>query len=76
MHVLQYVPDDRQGIAELFRVMKPGAWAMVQVPMRVVTFLSKALDMVSPLAAVMRSRTSWAFDSIAFPKLASFHPRG
>lgn len=32
MHVLQYVPDDRQGIAELFRVVKPGAWAIVQVP--------------------------------------------
>ena len=32
MHVLQYVPDDRQGIAELFRVMKPGAWAIAQVP--------------------------------------------
>jgi ubiquinone/menaquinone biosynthesis C-methylase UbiE len=34
MHVLEYVSDDRQGIAELFRVMKPEAWAIVQVPIR------------------------------------------
>jgi SAM-dependent methyltransferase len=32
MHVLEHVPDDRQGMAELFRAMRPGAWAIVQVP--------------------------------------------
>ena len=32
MHVLEHVPDDRQGMAELFRVMKPGGWAIIQVP--------------------------------------------
>ena len=32
MHVLEHVPDDRQGMAELFRVMKPAGWAIIQVP--------------------------------------------
>ena len=32
MHVLEHVLDDRQGMAELFRVMKPGGWAIIQVP--------------------------------------------
>ena len=32
MHVLEHVQDDRRGMAELFRVMKPGGWAVVQVP--------------------------------------------
>jgi len=31
-HVLEHVPDDRQGMRELFRVLKPGGWAMLQVP--------------------------------------------
>ncbi len=29
---MQDVPDDRKGIAEMFRVLKPGGWAIVQVP--------------------------------------------
>jgi len=32
MHVLEHVPDDRRGMAEVLRVMKPGGWAVVQVP--------------------------------------------
>jgi hypothetical protein len=37
-HVLQYVPDDLRAISELWRVLKPGGWALLQVP------LSLALD--------------------------------
>jgi SAM-dependent methyltransferase len=32
-HVLEHVRDDRRAMAELFRVTKPGGWAIVQVPL-------------------------------------------
>lgn len=31
-HVLEHVIDDRKAIRELFRVLKPGGWAILQVP--------------------------------------------
>jgi len=31
-HVLEHVADDRQCARELFRVLKPGGWAIMQVP--------------------------------------------
>lgn len=31
-HVLEHVPDDRRAMGELFRVLKPGGLAVVQVP--------------------------------------------
>ena len=33
-HVLEHVPDDRRGIAELNRVLRPGGRALVLVPVR------------------------------------------
>jgi len=33
-HVLEHIPDDRKALAELFRVLKRGGWASLQVPMR------------------------------------------
>jgi SAM-dependent methyltransferase len=32
-HVLEHVPDDRTAMRELYRVLKPGGWAILQVPM-------------------------------------------
>jgi SAM-dependent methyltransferase len=32
LHVLEHVPDDRAAIAELFRVLRPGGRALIQVP--------------------------------------------
>lgn len=32
-HVLEHVMDDRQAMRELFRVLKPGGWASLQVPL-------------------------------------------
>ncbi|NND55203.1 MAG: methyltransferase domain-containing protein [Gammaproteobacteria bacterium] len=33
VHVLEHVKNDRAAIGELFRVLKPGAWAVVSVPL-------------------------------------------
>lgn len=33
-HVLEHVPDDRKALAEFFRVLAPGGWAVLQVPIR------------------------------------------
>ncbi len=32
-HVLEHIPDDRKAMSELFRVLKPGGWAILQVPL-------------------------------------------
>lgn len=32
-HVLEHIPDDRQAMAELFRVMKPGGMGIFQIPL-------------------------------------------
>jgi len=31
-HVLEHVPNDRKAIREIYRVIKPGGWAILQVP--------------------------------------------
>ena len=31
-HVLEHVPDDRKAMSEFYRVLKPGGWAILQVP--------------------------------------------
>jgi len=33
-HVLEHIPDDRKAMREMYRVLKPGGWAAVQVPIR------------------------------------------
>lgn len=32
LHVLEHVQDDRKAMLEFFRVLKPGGWAILQVP--------------------------------------------
>lgn len=34
IHVLEHIDADREAIAELYRVLKPGGWALVSVPLR------------------------------------------
>lgn len=31
-HVLEHIPDDEKAMTELFRVLKPGGWAILQSP--------------------------------------------
>jgi len=31
-HILEHVPDDHKAIREFYRVLKPGGWAVLQVP--------------------------------------------
>jgi SAM-dependent methyltransferase len=31
-HVLEHVEDDRRAMAELFRILRPGGWAFLSVP--------------------------------------------
>lgn len=32
-HVLEHIPDDASAMADLHRVLRPGGWAMLQVPL-------------------------------------------
>jgi len=32
-HVLEHIPDDAKAMSELFKVLKPGGWAILQTPM-------------------------------------------
>ena len=34
IHVLEHIEDDRRALRELYRVLKPGGWAVVSVPIR------------------------------------------
>jgi predicted SAM-dependent methyltransferase len=34
IHVLEHIPADRIAIQEIFRVLKPGGWALISVPIR------------------------------------------
>ena len=46
LHVLEHIPAEQQALREMNRVMKPGGWAIIQVPMdhsRATTFEDDAI---------------------------------
>jgi len=49
-HVLEFIPDDRKAMAELFRILKPGGWAILQVP------ISLALEKTSEDSSIATAR--------------------
>lgn len=34
-HVLEHIPDEKKALTEVYRVLKPGGWAIMQVPLDV-----------------------------------------
>jgi SAM-dependent methyltransferase len=53
-HVLEHVPDDRQALREIVRVLKPGGWALLAVPIYLP--LDSVREETQPLSARERSR--------------------
>ncbi len=52
-HVLEHVGDDRRAMRELYRVLRPGGWAILQVPMD----LSRESTFEDPSVTDPRERT-------------------
>lgn len=47
-HVLEHVPDDRKAMSELYRVLKPGGWAILQTPMSNSPLTEEDLSITDP----------------------------
>lgn len=61
-HVLEHIPDDRKAMKEIYRVLKPGGWALLQVP--VSTKLLKTYEDPSVIDPEERSRKFGQFDHV------------
>ena len=61
-HVLEHVPDDAQAISEIYRVLKPGGWAILQVPISAV--LEKTYEDNSIVSKLGREKHFGQFDHI------------
>ncbi len=49
-HVLEHVPDDRKAMREIRRVLRPGGWAIVQVPFSSVLEVTREDSVTGPPA--------------------------
>lgn len=47
-HVLEHVPDDRKAMREMYRVLKPGGWAILQTPMSALPHTVEDLTITDP----------------------------
>jgi SAM-dependent methyltransferase len=61
-HVLEHVPDDGKAMRELYRVLKPGGWAVVQVPISAV--LQKTYEDFSIASEAGRELAFGQFDHV------------
>ena len=59
-HVLEHVPDDRAAMDEMFRVLKPGGWALILVPVSA----EDTREDPEILDSVERARLFWWTDHI------------
>lgn len=53
-HVLEHIPNDRKAIAEIYRILKKGGWAILQVPIS--TSLSSTYEDAAIISAAQRAR--------------------
>lgn len=61
-HVLEHVSDDRAAMAELRRVLRPGGWALVMVPID--HSRSETYEDASVLTPEDRERAFWQHDHV------------
>jgi SAM-dependent methyltransferase len=61
-HVLEHIPDDRKAMAELHRVLKPGGWAILQVPLDATR--AETVEDPSITDPDERERVFWQFDHV------------
>ncbi|MCX6240489.1 MAG: methyltransferase domain-containing protein [Bacteroidetes bacterium] len=61
-HVLEHIPDDHKAISELYRVLKPGGWAILQVPISGI--LEKTFEDPSVTTAEEREKIYGQFDHV------------
>jgi SAM-dependent methyltransferase len=60
-HVLEHIGDDRKAMTELFRILKPGGWAIVQVPIELDAGTSEDASITDP---AVRTRIYGQFDHV------------
>ena len=58
-HVLEHVPDDRQAMRECHRVLSPGGWAIVMVPLN----LGASETFEEPTITTPAERERWFWQS-------------
>jgi len=61
-HVLEHVDDDRAGMAELCRVLRPGGWAAVLVPLDLTR--SETYEDPAVVTPEQRERAYWQHDHV------------
>jgi len=63
-HVLEHVPDDSKAIGELYRVLKPGGYALIMVPIN----LKSATTLEDPSINTPEQRTKYykQFDHVRY----------
>ncbi len=61
-HVLEHVVDDRTAMAEFYRVLRPGGWAIFQVPIGLA--LDKTFEDASVTLPAERERVFGQFDHV------------
>jgi SAM-dependent methyltransferase len=72
-HVLEHIPDDLAALTEMYRILRPGGWAYLNVPvdpLRTATFEDPAI--VSPEA---RTRAFGQWDHVRYYSAAGFRQR-